>query len=128
MMRWLFFIFAVTALMPSALSVAEERGTWMIGFWHMTADEDHGPTGEVIEFRADGTYVAYTEICATYPAAEFHVFKGDIYVTSEIPGKGPVSVIFHPDKERTRLTFTSARTHNNATYERLASTKCVRPS
>jgi len=123
-----FLTVVAAAMMPFAVSATEHGDSWMVGFWHMTADEDHGPLGEVIEFRADRTYVAYTQTCTTFPLAEFHTFKGDIYVTSEIPGKGPVSVLFHPEQGRTRLTFTSVRTHNTATYERLQATKCVKPS
>lgn len=90
----------------------------------MTADEDNGPVGGVIEFRANGDYIHYDKYCNLFPTAKYHVHRENIYVTNEIPGKGPVSVIYHPDANRSTLTFTSARTHNNAVYERLNGDEC----
>lgn len=69
-------------------------------------------------------YIGYDKNCNRYPAAQYHEHRGNIYVTSEIPDKGPVSVIFHPNSNRSALTFTSARTHKNAVMERLAGSKC----
>jgi hypothetical protein len=117
---------AAVALTSSACGAAEGPvdSTWMAGFWHMTADEDNGPVGGVIEFRTDGTYIGYDKSCNAYPTVEFHVYRDNIYVTSLIPGKGPVSVIFHPNSDRSTLTFTSLRTHNNAVYERLPGNGC----
>jgi hypothetical protein len=117
---------AAAILCSAACGAAESRPdtTWMTGYWHMTADEDNGPVGGVIEFRPDGTYIGYDRSCNPYPTAEFHVYRDNIYVISIIPGKGPVSVIFHPNSDRSTLTFTSARTHNNAVYERLPGDSC----
>ncbi len=120
-------VVSISALLLSCAVVGETPDDpWMTGFWRMTADEDGGEVGGVIEFRADGTYVGYDPSCNAFPAIGFHVFNGDIYVTNMIQGKGPVSVIYHPNNDRTRLTFTSPRTKNNAIYERSASKKCTK--
>jgi hypothetical protein len=115
---------AVAALGTASCAASEVRAAWVVGYWRMIADEDEGPTGGVIEFRANGDYIGYDKYCNPYPTAEYHDHSGNIYVTSEIPGKGPVSVIFHPNSDRSALTFTSARTHNNAIYERLPGNEC----
>ena len=119
-------VLAVAVALGSFACSASDRSdpTWVIGYWHMTSDEDNESIGGVIEFRANGQYIGYDKNCNLYPTAEYHGHRGNIYVTSEIPGKGPVSVIFHPNSNRSTLTFTSARTHNNAVYERLAGNKC----
>ena len=91
----------------------------------MTADEDHGPLGEVMEFTRDGGYVWLGHDCTARPKLDAFVHDGNIYVTNIIPGKGPVAVIFHPNAEHTELTYTSPRTKNNATYERVTGNKCV---
>ena len=96
----------------------------MVGFWHMTKDEDGGPTGGEVEFRADGGYVAYDKACKTYPSTTYFVHNSDIFVVYTVPGKGPVSVVYHPNDAHTQLTFTSVRTKNNAVYERSAVHRC----
>lgn len=126
------FVFAAlvaASLFPSCSASNENPdNSWMLGFWKMTADEDGGPKGTFVEFRANGTYVSYDESCNKFPAIGFHIHDGDIYVTNLIPGKGPVSVIFHPNQERTKLVFTSPRTQNNAVYERATVSHCVSSS
>lgn len=97
----------------------------MSGFWHLTADEDNSPLGSVMEFRSDGTYIGYDRACKPLGMLGYHVHRGEIYVTSEIPGKGPIAVVFHPGPDRSKLTFTSSRTRNNAIYERVPGNKCV---
>ena len=97
----------------------------VVGVWQMTEDEDGGPLGGVIEFRANSTYVGYAKDCSAYPALPYHIYKGDVFVTNEVPGKGPVSVLFRPSADGTRLTFTSPRTRNNAVYSRSTANRCV---
>ncbi|HET7126623.1 MAG TPA: hypothetical protein VFI26_05970 [Lysobacter sp.] len=109
----------------SAAGQSNDQENWMIGFWHMTIDEDNGPLGGVIEFKPNGIYVGYDNACNSLGEIDYHVYRGNIYVTNTIPGKGPVSVIFHPSEDRTKLTFTSSRTRNNAVYERLSDDKCI---
>ena len=130
-MTWKLVAVAFAVILTSSCNrVAEQSPSeaWATGFWRMTADEDNGPLGEVIEFTADGDYVWYGRECTAYPKIDAHVHNGDIYVTNTIPGKGPVAVIFHPNADHTQLTFTSPRTKNNATYERLTGTKCAMQS
>ena len=119
------FVALVAATSCSAAEPPKEIEAWMVGFWHMTADEDNGPLGGVLEFRPDGTYVGYDAACNSLGEIDYHVHRGDIYVTNTIPGKGPVSVIFHPSQDKAKLTFTSPRTRNNAIYERVPGNKCV---
>lgn len=96
--------------------------SWFVGFWNMTADEDGTPS-DTMEFRADGSYVNYGYQCRQ-ATAKYHVIAGDIYVTHEVPGKGPIALVFRPSRDRTKLTYTSPRTRNNAVYERLSKSPC----
>lgn len=97
-------------------------GPWFVGVWSMTEDEDGTPE-ETIEFRTGGIFVTYGSRCR--PAtATYREVAGDIYVTYEIPGKGPVVMVFRPSKDHLKLTYTSPRTRNNAVYERLAKNPC----
>ena len=95
---------------------------WMVGFWHMTADED-GTPADVMEFRADGTHIFYGTACQPFPTT-YHLHGGDLYVTIGVPNKGPIVAVFRPTNDRTKLVFTSPRTRNNATYERLSASTC----
>ena len=54
-----------------------------------------------------------------------HWWSGDLYVTSEIPGKGPISIVFRPNADGSKLTFTSPRTRNNAVYARIPKIPCL---
>jgi hypothetical protein len=116
------YLAALSALFLPLASHAAEY-TWLVGFWHQTEDEDN--TGsDVMEFRADGTYQNYGFNCVHSSSQPFHVFGGDIYVTSEISGKGPIAIVFRPSDDLKRLTFTSPRTRHNAVYERLPTNPC----
>lgn len=125
-MRWMLFalMFALAAVPLVGASTISENN-WMIGVWRMVADEDKGPLGETFELRANGTYVTLDRACSPRDTLEFHVHRGDIYVTNVIQGKGPVSIVFRPSQDRARLTYTSPRTARNAIYERLPGNKCV---
>lgn len=90
----------------------------------MIHDEDKGPLGELIEFTASGEYFSYGKKCTSGKPMRFHVHDGDVYVTSMIKGKGPVSVVFHPVENHAKLTFTSPRTFNNATYSKVSPAPC----
>ena len=83
-------------------------------------DEDNGPL-DFLEIRSDDTIV-FWGFCRNGratggEAVRFHWHSGDIYVTSEIPGKGPIALVFRPDSSKKKLTYTSPRTRNNAHYE-----------
>ena len=116
---------AAVAMCATACQAKESAvPEWLPGFWQMTHDEDGGPLGELVEFRADGSYLWHGLDCAEPRPITFHVHDGEIYVTNLIPNKGPVSVIFHPSPDHRQLSFTSPRTFNNAVYERVALTAC----
>lgn len=97
--------------------------SWMMGVWTATSDED-GTPADIFELRADGKYVSHGINCTVNAVMPFHVYAGDIYVTSEIAGKGPVSIVFRPSKDHRKLTYTSPRTRHNAVYERLRASPC----
>ena len=100
------------------------KDSWMVGFWHMTKDEDGDPVGREIEFRADGNYVAYDHACKTYPSTTWFLHNGDIFVVYVVPAKGPVAQVFHPNSTHSQLTYTSIHTKNNATFERKSVHHC----
>jgi hypothetical protein len=112
--------------MPFALQAqaSDAVPSWLPGIWQMTFDEDKGPLGELVEFTAKGEYYFYGKDCLSMQPIRFHVHNGNFYVTNTIEGKGPVTVIFHPIENNTKLTFTSPRTFNNATYSKTSLTRC----
>jgi hypothetical protein len=71
-----------------------------------------------------GKYTNYGVGCAVNAEMQFHTHAGDVYVTSEIPGKGPVALVFRPSADKSKLIYTSPRTRNNATYARLTPNPC----
>lgn len=100
---------------------------WLIGQWTLAEDEDGGRPGmDLDEFFEDGRYIIYGPNCRESPAGAWHAFRGDIYVTLDLPGKGPIAMIFRPNAEHTALTYTSPRTRNNAVYRRATTTVCSR--
>ncbi len=110
------------ALLSVGAAATSQVDGWPIGFWGMIEDEDGSPA-DTMEFRADGTYINYGSRCRV-SRARYHVFGGDIYVTAEIAGKGPIALVFRPTAERTRLVYTSPRTAKNAIYERVQIRPC----
>jgi len=112
---------------PFSIYSAENKPDWMVATWTAVSDED-GTPADVMEFRKDGKYVNYGFNCALAAEMPFHVYAGDIYVTSEVPNKGPISIVFRPSKDKENLTYTSPRTRNNAVYERLPSNPCRKDS
>jgi hypothetical protein len=113
-----------TSLTPGVTKLGEVQENWMIGAWEMTYDED-GTPADIMEFRADGTHVFWGIPSACVPhLTNYHVHLGDIYVTIEVPGQGPIAAIFRPNEGRTKLVFTSPRTRNSATYQRLQENPC----
>lgn len=120
------FGIGLLAYAPIAPS-AESKPAWMVGTWTAVSDED-GTPADVMEFRKDGKYVNYGFNCALAAEMPFHVYAGDIYVTSEVPNKGPISIVFRPSQDKGKLTYTSPRTRNNAVYERLPSNPCRKDS
>jgi len=113
-------------LAPIACSSANSPDSWMTGTWTATSDED-GTPADIFDFTADGKYVNYGVGCAVRSEMPFHVHGGDIYISIELD-KGPISIVFRPSADRTKLTFTSPRTRNNAVYERLRVNPCTAKS
>ena len=111
---------AVSSAMTSAHAAAmTDMPAWFIGRWILAEDEDGGRPGmDLDEFRADGHYVIYGPGCKESLVATYHVHGGDIYVTSEVPGKGPIAMIFRPGANHETLVYTSPRTRHNAVYRR----------
>lgn len=110
-------------ILSSSLALAAVGSPdWLYGYWYTIADEDHTPA-DWSEFLPDGTYVTFLPDCTRH-TAKYHFFEGDIYVTVEIAGKGPVALVFRPNETRTTLTFTSSRTHNNSVLERSKPPPC----
>ena len=98
---------------------------WFVGQWILAEDEDGGPPGQDLdEFLADGHYIIYGPKCTKSLVASYHVHHGDIYVTADVPGKGPIAMIFHPSSDQTSLVYTSPRTRHNAVYRRAQPTIC----
>lgn len=107
----------------SSIAAAAERlePTWLFGAWKVTHDEDNTPP-DIMAFKS-GVYVSYGVDCAFRYEWPMHIHGGDVFVKVEWP-KGPISIVFRPNADKTKLTFTSPRTRNNAIYEKLPSNPC----
>ena len=121
-MKYASLLLLVTLVLVSSFPVAAERVNPYVGFWEMSADEDGTPK-DTMQIRADGTYIAQGWTCQTHDVIPYHLFKGDMYATIEIPKKGPISIVFRYLKNG-RLSFTSPRSRNNAYYRRLDKNAC----
>jgi hypothetical protein len=125
----IFVLFIAAAFPASAVDALNPLPSWAIGFWQGFFDED-SPSGpfDYMEFRSDGTVKQYGYCRDGQPTgggvSKYHLSDGDIYVTAEIAGKGPVAIIFRPNSAKTKLTYTSPRTRNNAVYEHHAANPC----
>jgi hypothetical protein len=109
---------------PFAALAGPEKPAWLVGVWQLTQDEDGSPAGsDLDEFRADGHYVIYGPGCKE-SFGNYHLYEGDAYVTFDVPGKGPVAMIFRPSPDHSKLTYTSPRTRHNAVYERVTAPPC----
>ena len=120
------FLVVVLPLTATATGRADlgEGLNWLYGYWELSTDEDGGVRGmDVDEFRPDGTYSILGPGCKPQ-LGRYHVFDSDIYVTYDVQGKGPVAMIFRPNATKTILTYTSPRTRNNSTYEKLQRSPC----
>ena len=94
----------------------------VVGYWRLSYDEDGTPP-DTMEIRSDGTYVSHGIDCEYSVEVPYHIYKGDVYATIEIIGKGPISIVFRPNLKG-QLVFTSPRTRNNAYYERQEKNPC----
>jgi len=100
----------------------DPSSNWILGVWEKTQDDDHS-RADTLKFLSNGTFVAYGPRCEekVFP---YHIHAGNIYLDIEIPGKGPVALVYRPNQAHTALTFTSPRTMNNAVYERVVHPTC----
>ena len=115
----------VSAILASfSCAASEQVPAWLVGTWTPTSDED-GTPADVASFTEDGKYYNYGIGCAVFGEMPFHIYNGDIYITSEIPGKGPVAIVFRPSENGAKLTYTSPRTRNNTIMEKLKSNPCL---
>ena len=123
-------ILLLAATLTSASAVTRpdlgESLSWLYGYWELATDEDGGVKGmDVDEFRPDGTYSILGPNCKPQ-LGHYHVFDGNIFVAFDVPGKGPIAMIFRPSPTKKTLTYTSPRTRNNATFEKLPGSPCAR--
>ncbi|MDC8013873.1 hypothetical protein [Tahibacter soli] len=102
-----------------------DQPPWYVGRWLLAEDEDGSRPGtDLTEFRADGRFVVYGPGCTESVVATYHVHNGDIFVSVEIPNKGPLAMVFRPSADHEKLTYTSHRTRNNAVYRRAPASIC----
>jgi hypothetical protein len=108
----------------TAQAWSSQKSNSYVGFWELSHDEDGSPK-DTMEIRSDGTYISHGWTCQKADVIPYHIYNGDMYATVEIPGKGPISIIFRRHKDDT-LSFTSPRSRNNAYYSRLNKNPCAR--
>lgn len=121
-MRFLLLAALLTPTSSYAAASPKLADSWLYGAWTVEHDEDGTPP-DVMAF-IPGKYVGYGVNCAYRMESPMHVYTGDVYVTFEVPGKGPIALIFHPTESGSKLTFTSPRTRNNAVYKKLDKNPC----
>jgi len=110
------------ALLPSAAIADDKVPEWLIGTWTPVSDEDGTPP-DFADFTADWKYINHGFDCSVRSELPFHIRDGDIYVTIEVPEKGPIAIVFRPRNNGQQLTYTSPRTRNNAVLQKTAK-KC----
>jgi hypothetical protein len=125
--RILAAILLVSAITCHAKERAADSGAWVSGFWHITADETQDSLGEIIEFRPDQTVVLWDSSCNSQNIPEelnYHVERGDIYITNHLTDKDHVSLSLHPSRDKTELILTWPETGRNATFTRMSGEGC----
>lgn len=117
---------ALTAVLAATFlcqtSCASETQDWLVGVWQKTQDEDRSPP-DTIKFLPNGQFINYGPNCEE-KVNPYFLHGGNVYLSIEIPGKGPVALVFKPSGDRKALTFTSPRTLNNAVYEQAPNPPC----
>jgi hypothetical protein len=104
------FLIACTTQVSYAQQLSPD---WLVGTWTVISDEDGTPP-DFADFTVDGKYVNYGFNCTIRHEMPFHIYNGDIYITSEVQGKGPVAMVFRPSADKKTLSYTSPRTRRNA--------------
>ena len=108
----------------SASTNSAEPTPWFVGLWQNTYDEDHSSLPDTFEFHPDGTWTLYASNC-NQVSGVFHTPGNDLFIVMEVPGKGPIALVFRSNSSHTKFTYTSPRTRNNATYERVSKAPCL---
>lgn len=121
-MRLLLLAALIAPICASAATTPQVEHSWLYGAWTVEHDEDGTPP-DVMAF-VPGKYVGYGVNCAYRMESPMHLNGGNVYVTFEVPNKGPIALIFRPVEKKSKLVFTSPRTRNNATYKRLDKNPC----
>jgi hypothetical protein len=112
-MRWMIFAFLGTLGASTTAHAQQMSPSWLVGTWTVISDEDHTPP-DFADFTVDGKYINHGFNCSIRAEMSFHIYNGDIYVTAEISGKGPIAMVFRPSSDKKTMSYTSPRTHNNA--------------
>jgi hypothetical protein len=115
-------LFVLGAASSWRSAIANDSVAWLTGYWHLVADEDKTPP-DWNEFRTDGAWINIAPNCSTFEG-RWHVFDGDVYLTTIVPGKGPIALVFRPSVDKRQLTFTSPRSRNNSVMEKVDSVDC----
>ena len=115
----------ITATTLSAAASQTKNNPSLVGSWRAISDED-GTPADFFEITTDGKYINYGFNCTVRNEAPAHTWRGNLYVTHQIPGKGPIAIVFHPNADGSRLTFTSPRTRKNAVYAPIAKIPCLK--
>lgn len=114
--------FAASVPSASANANSAKPAPWFVGLWQNTYDEDHS-LPDTFEFHPDGTWTLYAPNC-NQVSGVFHAPGNDLFIVMEVVGKGSIALVFHPNSSHTKFTYTSPRTRNNATYERVSIAPC----
>lgn len=117
----------ISAVAVTSTAAQPQPSHSLVGSWTAVSDED-GTPADYFQITEDGKYINYGFNCTVRSEAPTHIWGGDLYVTHEIPAKGPISIVFRPNFDASTLTFTSPRTRNNAVYARIVSIPCLEPS
>jgi hypothetical protein len=112
-MRIVVTAFLLVCFSPALLASETTVPKWLIGTWTPISDEDGTPP-DFADFTADGKYINHGFDCSIRTEMLFHIHGGDVYITYEVPGKGPIALVFRPSKDKKQLTYTSPRTRRNA--------------
>ena len=122
-MRRILALLILGSVSLSSLAAVEEP-SWLLGVWQLTQDEDGSPAGtDLNEFRTGGRFVIYGPNCKEN-LGTYHLYNDDAYIAFDVPGKGPIAMIYRPNADHSKLTYTSPRTRHNAVYERVAAPPC----
>ena len=117
------YALSMAVLFFSQLASADTVPSWLVGNWKLVSDEDHTGMSDSIQFRADSMWRNYAPTC-NFSMGKYVLIKEDVVMLVELK-KGPTALVFRPNTDHTTLSFTSPRTNNNSTYERIKSMPCA---